>query len=223
MESGIESFKPPETLPELKPELNLLLNSALNSAIGEFSRSYVGQKSKSFDRYLKNLDILCDSVDDSEDNDDPYVIREQFLDKGTDTYYISLAPLSKINTSDLTKRRNPSLDLSDGSVSECHLTVHSFNNGEANPSQVLSSSGYKIDFSVTNFTRSDNGKIHISDRLAGIGLNIFLDGSASAYLKTYIGSGDFIYAKPPVPIRDTKNTQTVIQYLSGLGLSRPET
>jgi hypothetical protein len=85
----------------------------------------------------------------------------------------------------------------------------------------MSQMGYDIDFSVRNFSLLRDGKVSISDRLAGIGIKIALDGSVKAYLKTYIATEDFIYNRPPVDSEDNPNTQEVIKYLSTLGLSAP--
>ncbi len=229
MEKGAEFSQPTEKVSELNPNVSVLLNQALNTAIGEFSRSYQGPENKSWNRYMNNLDTLCTSVEDPEDEDfqgNRFVVREQRLDKESDVFYIKLAPFNKIDTNRRTNHGSPTLDLSGGPVDECQIAIRpycSYKGSNPEPLRTMSQMGYDIDFSVRNFSLLRDGKVSISDRLAGIGIKIALDGSVKAYLKTYIATEDFIYNRPPVDSEDNPNTQEVIKYLSTLGLSAPIT
>lgn len=217
-------FLPPAEIPaDINQDLKMVLNEGLNNSIGEFNRSNTKKESKSVQRYLDCLDTICSSIDDQENPNDGdfYSVREQRLDKEHDIFYIKLAPESKIDKTHITRYQSPGLDLLQGPVDECQISIKPFceyKGTHPDPSKLISQTGFEIDFSVSKFCLKD-GRMVVSPKQAGIGLRLYQDGSGVSFLKTYIGSEDFQSKRSELKSSEAVGKTT--KYLSTLGLYNP--
>ncbi len=226
MESGSENLQPRENITELNPELKSLLNNGLNIAIGEFVRSNKidGDEPEDigYETFMDNLDILCDSVDQP----NGFIVREQRLDRLHDKYYIKLDPKDRVDMSKTNKYGGYTLDLSAGQVNECQITIKPYSDFVDNapePEKVISHVGYEIDFSVSSIQTGteDDNKVSFSNKKAGIGIKVALNGMAQAYVKTYLSRADFAYDSPHKRFATGDSKQSSVNFLSKLGLSNP--
>ncbi len=223
MESQSEFLPPIEAPTDINQNLKMVLNEGLNNSIGEFNRSNTKKESKTVQKYLDCLDIICSSLDDPEDPTDGsfYSVREQRLDKEHDIFYIKLAPEVKIDRNHTTRYGSPSLDLLQGPVDECQISIKSFcdyKGGQPDPAKIISQTGFEIDFSVSKFSFKE-GRVVVSPKQAGIGLRLYRDGSGVSFLKTYIGSEDFQSKRSE--LKDNLSIDKTIKYFSTLGLDSP--
>lgn len=223
MESGLENLQPIENITELNPKLKSLLNNGLNIAIGEFVRSNKidGDEPEDigYETFMNNLDILCDSVDQP----NGFIVREQRLDRLYDKYYIKLDPKDRVDMSKTNKYGGYVLDFSAGQVNECQITIKPYSDFVDNapePEKVISHVGYEIDFSVSSIQEDDN-KVSFSNKKAGVGIKVALNGMAQAYVKTYLSRADFAYDRPHKKFATGDNDQSSVDFLSQLGLSDP--
>lgn len=225
MENNSEHLPPVESRRDINPDLKNVLNEALNNSIGAFSAANAEVlHTKKVETFLGHLDQIGFSIadyDPEEDGIDFYSVREQRLDENSDTYYIKLAPESKINPNRTTRFGSPALNLDLGPVDECQIAITplcEYKGAKPDPSRLLSEIGYQIDFSVSNFSLNE-GKLGIKPRLAGVGLVLYRDGSGFSYLKTYIGREDFQSKR--LPLDRGQNVEQTLKYLSTLGLPDP--
>lgn len=115
----------------------------------------------------------------------------------------------------------PIIELTRGPVDRCEVSIKSFydyKKDKHDPSASLSSSGYEIDFSYRRVSL-ENGNFHLSNKFAGLGVKVFLDGSVLSFLKTYIGGENFKNINQFEV--NSKNNKDALKYLSSLGLPNP--
>ena len=218
MEIGSEIPQTKESYPELNSDLNYLINLGFTAAQKSFQNSYQGPKNESYQKFnscLDQLELVFLGPDDDDPQGDRYVIREFFFNKTTGEYCINLAPLNKIDLFKSNQRKNPELDLVDGPVDECQISISRFQKTSAQTDSCLSNSGYKINILIRNYAFIENQGVETRVKPAGLGLTVLDDGSATSYLKNFIRN-EFAYTRPPSGVDDSKKTQTALHYLLSL-------
>lgn len=225
MEPHNEAIKPFENKATLNSDLSNLLNEGLNVAIGEFTKNNKGKLDSKTSEFRGFLDIIEAAVAESnpDGNPDSYQIREKYLDKRSDCFYIKLAKKNQINYKRTTVRGWPALDLSSmAPVYECQIAIKSFNpNGPSantiNAQAMLERRGYSVNLSVNQFVL-ENGKLEVAP-MVGVNFRLSLVGETTASLQTYIGKEGFEQINKSTLSKF--NSDKVIQYLDSLGISSP--
>ncbi len=205
----------------LKPGLIKLLNAGLNETIGAFTNQNKDNLSPEIDEFRRYLDIIESAVAEPDPDNQAYLIREEYYDEKTNTYYIKLAREDQINKNKFTQRGSPVLNLTSGEpVYESQIAIKSFNTHSSvgmESHKKLERLGYTINLSVSRFLL-ENGKLTIN-QLAGIGFKIPIAGDIKACLQTYIGTEGFEQINRTTLAQF--NSGKVITYLESLGLSDP--
>jgi len=240
-----ESPQIPENKNILNPYLNELINKCLNTAIPAFDKLNKQNNSDDlnstndpekkensnlrYDEYRKNLDIIEAVVDNSNLK---YAVRGEHYDKDKNIYYINLSPKDqidfnktitdgvfafKIDPGTNTKEVNIAIKLP--SINESHR----FKGSSPNISKIFYQKDYLIDVSVCEVSLSidQHGikKMSFSERLAGLGIELYRGNSCSTFLKTYIGKEDFNASRNEVPLNETLSKK-VLDFCS-TNLSNP--
>lgn len=217
MELKPEVLAPVENNLELNENLSAVITYGLTELQGSFEELYKGPKNSLYQQYYDGILALEDAFLSPED--DEYVIREQYPDDTEDTYRINLAPQKKINIFYNNNRGNHNLDLLDGPVNECQLSISRFTKTSDKTDDSFSNSGYKVDIMIKKYALDINKVPKITTQPAGLGLIVRNDGSTSFALKNFILK-DFPCVIPPYHNEGSKYSEGARKYLSTLKIPR---
>lgn len=224
-----ESPQIPENQNVFNPYLNELINKCLNVAIPIFDKLNKQNNSDDlnsnndpenkensdlkYNEYHNNLDVI-EAVADNSNLD--YAVRGEHYDKDKNIYYINLSPKDQIDFNKTitdgvfafkidpdTKIKEVNIAIKPPSIKESHR----FKGSSPNISKLFYQKDYLIDVSVREVSLSIDQygikKISFSERLAGLGIELYHGNSCSTFLKTYIGKEDFNASRNEVALSQT--------------------
>jgi len=147
------------------------------------------------DSVLDNLEFLEDSITNLDEFSD-FIIKDE-LKKG-DFYYMSICPKDKL----IKKNGQSVFDLNVGeTIKQAQLRISDkiVDPYDISPEQVLSRSGFGIEFYVSEVSLSQDEKTKefklIFDKQDGIGFTIRQDGLCVMYGKKHAGEVDYVTPK----------------------------
>ena len=214
----------------LNHDFSELVNKCLNATISEFDKLKNKDNLKREDdprreEFLKNLDVICETVAD--DSDLKYIIRGQKYNQDKNIFYINISPEDTIDYINTTKEGICTLKIKPNTtIKETQISIKPFceySGSKPDPAKIISQTGYIIDFSVCDVSSTidqfGNQKIKFSSKLAGLGIRLYDDDKCFAFLKTYIGDEDFRSKKISIENK-RESSQKVLDFCS-TNLSNP--